>query len=91
MARFVNPTLRPCLVSNGVDPAEKALFHRWADQAYVTGASLLRGGHPGGQVWNVWGLVELETGRVMGVPPENIQFLDPPHEDYAWPNIPGSL
>lgn len=75
--------LRPCLV-NG----EKALFHRWVDQAYIVHPSPLKGGHPGGQVWNVFGLVEMENGQVMEVPSCNIQFTDDPCKEIAWPDMP---
>lgn len=77
--------LRPCLVSG-----EKALFHRWVDQAYFVHPSPLKGGHPGGQVWNVHGLVEMEDGQVLEVPACNIQFLDPRHEEFAWPDTQDS-
>lgn len=87
MANFGNieivVNLRPCLVSG-----EKALFHRWVDQAYIVHPSPLKGGHPGGQVWNVYGLVELENGQVMEVPACNIQFVDDPCKELAWPISP---
>lgn len=82
----IHMRLRPCLVGCGEDrPGEKALLHRWVDRAYVIEPSMLVGGHPGGQVWNVHGLVELEDGSVVEVPPCNIKFLDPQHEGFVWP------
>lgn len=79
---FVQPknNLRPCLV-NG----ERALFHLWAPQAYVVEPSIMRDS-PGGQVYNLWGLVEMENGSMQGVPPESIRFLDSKHKKYSWPD-----
>lgn len=88
--RLVSNKARLCLVGNGVNPAQKALFHRWVDQAYTVRPSNLVGGSPGGQVWGVFGLVELENGEVNLVPPCNIKFLDSPHEEYAWPDTQDS-
>lgn len=62
---------RSCTV-NG----EKALFHRWEDKAEVIGESLFCGGHPGGQLRNVFGIVEFEDGTVKEILPHKIQFLD---------------
>lgn len=78
--------LRPCLVGCD-DDAEKALFHCWSNRAYIIEPSMLVGGCPGGQVWNTYGIVELEDGSVVEVPPGNIRFLDNPLEELAWPNI----
>lgn len=38
----------------------------------------------GGQVSDVYGLVELEDGSVEIVSPKSIRFLDSPFNDYAW-------
>ena len=78
--------VRPCLVSG-----KKALFHKWADKAEVLGESLLRGGHPAGQLWLVVGIVEYEDGCVREAMPNQIQFIDNPMEGYAWPNTADSL
>ena len=86
MARLVFPPLRPCLIISDENHKQKALFHCWGNQAYVVGASPLTYGHLGGQVWNVYGIVELEDGEVIEVPPGNIQFLDDKFKDYAWPD-----
>ena len=62
---------RPCIVDG-----EKALFHRWLTVAYVVDASLMVGGHPGGQMMDTLGLVELESGAMRKVLPRDIRFLD---------------
>ena len=85
----IRVNLRPCLVG-GDDDAEKALFHCWGNRAYIIEPSMLVGGHPGGQVWNTYGIVELEDGSVVEVPPSNIRFLNPPHGEYSWPNTTDS-
>lgn len=78
--------LRPCLVDRGTGPHAKALFHRWAYEAYVDKTPLFRGGSRSeGQVCRLWGIVEMEDGKVTGVPPETIRFLDNKFQDYVWP------
>lgn len=62
---------RPCIV-NG----EKCIFHRWEDRAEVIGESPFCGGHPGGQLRNVFGIIEFENGTVKEILPNKIQFLD---------------
>lgn len=73
---------RPCIVDG-----EKALFHRWLNFAYVVDASLMIGGHPGGQVADTFGLVELEYGTMRRVAPTSIHFCDSSErfEKYCWP------
>lgn len=68
--------LRPCMVKVGKKEERKALFHRWADRAEVVGESLLRGGHPSGQLWLTFGIVEMEDGTVIETYPSQIRFLD---------------
>lgn len=72
---------RPCIVKG-----KKALFHRWADKAQLVGESPLRGGHPGGQLWLVVGIIEYEDGCVHEAYPDEIRFIDNPMERYAWPD-----
>ena len=50
-------------------------FHCWEHWANVVDASPLRGGHPGGQVGQVYGIVEFSDG-VKRVDPVKIQFTD---------------
>ncbi len=78
-------SLRPCvLLGNKAHPDERALFHRWVDRAYIVPPSPMVGGDPGGQMWNVYGLVELEDGSVIKVPASSIRFLDNRFGDYSW-------
>ena len=50
-------------------------FHRWEQWSNVVDASPLRGGHPGGQNGQVFGIVEFEDG-VRRVGPSSIKFCD---------------
>ena len=50
-------------------------FHCWEHWANVVDASPLRGGHPGGQVSQVYGIVEFTDG-VKRVDPVKIRFTD---------------
>lgn len=54
----------------------KALFHCWNHRSKVIGESLLRGGHPGGQVSATFAIVEFEDGTVKEVDPWDIRFVD---------------
>ena len=75
--------LRPCIVI-AEGNAKNALFHRWVDEAEVIPPSPLRGGHEGGQMWVVYGMVEYEDGNVQLVYPQQIKFIDHMHSNYAW-------
>lgn len=50
-------------------------FHTWEHWSNVVDASILRGGHPGGQVGQVFGIVEFQDG-VRRVDPMKIKFCD---------------
>lgn len=50
-------------------------FHCWEHWANVVDASPLRGGHPGGQISQVYGIVEFSDG-VKRVDPVKIKFTD---------------
>lgn len=50
-------------------------FHCWEHWMNVVGESALRGGHPAGQVGQVYGIVEFSDG-VKRVDPVKIQFTD---------------
>lgn len=65
----VTPQLRHCWV-NG----RKALFHCWANRAQVAAPSPLKGGAPGGQLWEVYAIVEYEDGSIHGHFPYEIRF-----------------
>ena len=49
-------------------------FHRWEQWSKVVDASPLRGGHPGGQNGQVFGIVEFEDG-VRRVGPSSINSV----------------
>lgn len=77
--------LRPCVLTKYGDESKyKALFHCWIHYSNVIPPSNLRGGHNGGQVSDVYGLVELEDGSVEIVSPKSIRFLDSLFNDYTW-------
>lgn len=69
----VKRELRPCLV-HVKETKKKALFHLWEQNSQVI--SPLVGGHGGGVVSTLFGIVELEDGKVMRVAPHQIQFVD---------------
>lgn len=54
---------------------ELGYFHLWEQWSNVVDASPLRGGHPGGQIGQVYGIVEFKDG-VRRVDPESIKFCD---------------
>lgn len=75
---------RPCYVRD-----QKAMFHCWSQESYVVGPSPLVGGHNGGTVNKVLGVVEFEDGSVHQVYPSDIRFADGgSFEQYAFlPNM----
>lgn len=76
--------LRPCFVTHPNGEQEKAFFHCWNQISRVIPPSIVRGGHNGGQVSRVYGVVEFEDGRVSNVEPHMIAFLDHPFDEYSW-------
>ena len=54
---------------------ELGYFHTWEQWSNVVNASPLRGGHPGGNVGQVYGIVEFKDG-VRRVDPVKINFCD---------------
>ena len=54
---------------------EFGYFHTWEQWSNVIDASPLRGGHPGGQISLVYGLVEFTDG-IRRVDPVHIKFCD---------------
>ncbi len=54
---------------------ELGYFHCWEHWSNVIDASPLRGGHPGGQIGQVYGVVEF-SGEVRRVDPSKIRFKD---------------
>ena len=74
---------RPCYVTPSIikggakyPKEEKALFHKWVLEQQPIPAGLSIGSHPGGQLSQVLGLVELEDGTVQLVAPIKIRFID---------------
>ena len=78
MATFIKHELRPCLV-NG----KKALFHTWEQHSEILAPSPMVGGHSGGEIKLVFGLIEDESGQVVRVNPTAIKFLDHKIEEYC--------
>lgn len=62
----------------------KALFHCWNYRSELYGASLMIGGHPGGQVSGTFAIVEYKDGTVHEVEPQNIRFVDNAMSEYAF-------
>lgn len=64
-------TRRPCFY-NG----RRAMFHRWTEYKTVLPPSPLVGGHCGGNVCILYGVIEMEDGECKLALPENIRFAD---------------
>lgn len=62
---------RPCYVKD-----KKAFFHVWFQESQIVAPSILSGGHSGGVVATVLGLVEFEDGTISKEYPEQIKFAD---------------
>jgi hypothetical protein len=88
--------LRPCYVTRrevtvGDKPhalkttvrTDNALFHCWEQKSQVVAPSPMVGGHPGGTVSGVLGIVEFANGSIAEVEPTDIVFIDNKHEEYA--------
>lgn len=71
---MLKPELRPCYVIINRDGPAKALFHTWENWAAPYTAYLQ--GQTSGQISRLYGIVELEDGRVIHVDPDDIQFID---------------
>lgn len=54
---------------------ELGQFHIWEQWSNVVDATPLRGGHPGGQIGQVYGIVEFKDG-VRRIDPAKIKFCD---------------
>ena len=66
----IKQDLRLCKVHG-----QLAYFHTWEQWYDVIGESALRGGHPSGQIGQVYGIVEFQDG-VRRVDPVKIEFCD---------------
>lgn len=72
MAAFsLGPKLRPCIYED-----EEMLFHCWFQVSEIVAPSIMNGGHNGGVISGILGLVEDRKGYIRRVYPEKIQFLD---------------
>lgn len=73
---------RPCWVARprrnapGGLERKKAFLHLITTRAYVVEPSILKGGHPGGQVSKPVAVVEFENGELYTVDIEYVQLLD---------------
>ncbi len=63
--------LRPCITRG-----HKALFHGFEHRSEIVPPSPLKGGHSGGEIKGVIGIVEYEDGAIHKVNPEEIRFID---------------
>lgn len=81
----MKPTFQPerriCMVDTyereeGKKIERRAFFHLFTTNAYPVEPSLLKGGHPGGQVSKPVAIVEYEDGTVESVLPSRVRFLD---------------
>lgn len=62
--------LRPCEV-NG----EKATFHCWEQYSTIVEPSVLKRSHTGGQISQVFGIVEFKDGSIKRIQPYEIKFV----------------
>lgn len=67
----MNNAYRLCRVNGRI-----AAFHCWEHRSNVVDASPLRGGHPGGVISFVLGIVEYDDGTIGLANPTSIQFVD---------------
>lgn len=87
--------LRPCYVTVYKNDTEKrgrlkkdgevkALFHCWEQTSEVVAPSPMFGGHNGGIISGILGIVEREDGVVGRVKPEDIRFADNVRQECAF-------
>lgn len=84
---YIETKLRPCYIvdKKGKEVTKtKALFHCWDFISNVVDASPLIGGHPGGTIAYVMGIVEYEDGSINLVYPQSIQFVPCIFDEYCW-------
>lgn len=67
---------RDCIVNN-----QFCIFHCWEQWSDVVAPSPMIGGHPGGQMSMIYGIVEFPDGSVKRISPTNIKFCDEKHAD----------
>ena len=61
--------LRKCKVK-GID----GYFHKWSDKSEIVGPSLMKGGHPGGELKYTLAIIEHEDGSIGEYWPKDIVF-----------------
>ena len=72
---------RPCVVNGKL----KAIFHFWGNRSKIAPPSNLLGGHNGGVVSGVVGIVEIEDGTILCVTdPTAIRFTDNIFSEYSF-------
>lgn len=93
----IEPERRPCMVSRRSRSGEilerqRALFHQLVTVREIVPPSPVRGGHQGGQVQDVFAVVEFDDGTLNKVDPERVQFLDSAavFGEYVWPDEEGA-
>lgn len=74
--------LRPCIVSQ-----QRALFHCWEQRREVVPPSPMVGGHSGGAVSQILGIIEREDGTIHKAYPEEIRFIDGEAKRYFSENV----
>lgn len=90
---YVKTELRPCYVTTyktddkccpKKDVEVKALFHCWSQESNVVPPSIMVGGHSGGVVSGILGVVEFESGKVRKVDPSDIRFCPGEFKNYCF-------
>ena len=77
---YIELKRRPCYVDE-----KRALFNCWSQESEIIAPSLYVGGHGGGVISGVLGIVEFEDGTVARVNPERIRFVNCcEFEDYVF-------
>ena len=61
---------RPCYFKG-----RRAMFHRWTEYKNVVPPSPLAGGHCGGNICVLYGLIETEDGSKYIIPYEDVKYL----------------
>ena len=72
--RMMGVEKRDCIVDN-----QFCIFHCWEQWSDVVAPSPMIGGHPGGQMSMIYGIVEFPDGSVKRISPTNIKFCDEEH------------
>lgn len=78
---FSDSQYRPCVVNE-----KKALFHRWEQRSEIVPPSPMVGGHNGGVIMGLVGIVEFEDGTIGRREPGSIRFTDNKFKEYCFEN-----